>query len=242
MNNERDGTSCESLADVGNWQIDNFQYRFIAYDKVKQTGSQNAPVWKGVEVSFFDITVGGKRVGYTCEILIPWTNLTTEKSSEINFTPALGKDFGFEIQVSDIDPFVNDKGETVYNNSTANGNMFWNLQDNAISPNRNNSQLGKIYLNNTQKPYITGIADNAMAKNMLNIYPNPVNDILQVQIPSSEYQSLRITDLSGKTVLNKTIQNVGGYESIDVSALSRGMYIISVNGKSSSLRTKLIVQ
>jgi hypothetical protein len=242
MNNEHDGTSCETLADASNWQIDNFQYRFIAYDKVRQTGSQNAPIWTGVEVSFFDITTGGKKVGYTCEIAIPWTSLTSAKSDKIKFTPVLGKDFGFEIQVYDVDPFVNDKGETVYNNADANGNIHWNLQDNAIAANRNNSQFGKVYLNNVQKPYITGISENALAKNTLKVYPNPVNDILQVQIPSSEFQSLRITDLSGKQVLNRSIQRSSGYETIDVSHLVAGMYIVTVNSSDTSLRTKIVVK
>ncbi len=242
MNNEHDGTSCETLADASNWQIDNFQYRFIAYDKVRQTGSQNAPIWTGVEVSFFDITVGGKKEGYTCEIVIPWTSLTTAKSDKIKFTPVLGKDFGFEIQVMDIDPFVNDKGETVYNNGTANGNILWNLQDNAISSNRNNSQFGKIFLSDYQKPYITAISDNSMAKNVLNVYPNPVDDVLQVQIPSSEYQSLQVTDLSGKPVLNHSVQISGGNETVDVSHLAAGIYIVTLKSSVNILRSKIVVK
>jgi len=242
MNNEHDGTSCETLADADNWQIDNFQYRFIAYDKVRQTGSQNAPIWTGVEVSFFDITVGGKKVGYTCEIVIPWTSLTTDKSDKITFTPTMAKALGFEIQVYDVDPFVNDKGETVYNNADANGNLHWNLQDNAIQANRNNSQFGKMFLSDVQKPDITGIFDNTMAKNSLKVYPNPVKDILNIQIPSSEYQSLQITDLSGKPVLNRSIQKTGGYETIDVSHLVAGMYIVTVNSSNNSLRTKIVVK
>jgi hypothetical protein len=242
MNNEHDGTSCESLADAGNWQIDNFQYRFIAYDKVRQTGSQNAPIWAGVEVSFFDITVGGKKVGYTCEIVIPWTSLTTAKSDQITFTPAMAKALGFEIQITDFDPFVNDKGETVYTNEEANGNIYWNLQDNAIQANRNNSQFGKMFLSDVQKPDITGIFDNAMAKYSLKVYPNPVKDILNIQIPSSEYQSLQITDLAGKAVLNRSIQRTDGYETVDVSHLVAGMYIVTVNSSNNSLRTKIVVK
>jgi hypothetical protein len=242
MNNEHDGTSCETLADADNWQIDNFQYRFIAYDKVRQTGSQNAPIWTGVEVSYYDITVAGKKVGYTCEIVIPWTSLTSEKSDKITFTPEMAKAFGFEIQVTDVDPFINDKGETVYNNADANGNLHWNLQDNAIAANRNNSQFGKIFLSNVQKPDITGLFDKAISKNTLNVYPNPAHDQLKIQIPSSEYQSLQITDLSGKPVLNRSIQRTAGYETVDVSHLVAGMYIVAINSPDNCLRTKIIVK
>ncbi len=242
MNDERDGTSCEPTVDPNTSQVDNFQYRFIAYDLVRQTGSSNPPIWTGVQSSFYDITVAGKKIGYTCEVVLPWTSLTTAKSDKIKFTPVLGKKLGFEIQVTDIDPFVNDKGETVYNNADANGNMHWNLQDNAVQCHRNNSQYGEISLSKYQKPFVTSISENALAGNSLNVYPNPTHGLLQVQIPSSEYSSLQITDLSGKPVLNRSIQRFGGNETIDVSRLAAGMYIVTVNSPNNSLRTKIVVK
>lgn len=96
--------SSETHADAGNWQIHNFQYQFIAYDKVRQTGSQNAPIWIGVQSAFYDITVAGIKVGYTCEVVIPWISLTSAKTDKIKFTPKIASAFGFEIQVVDIDP------------------------------------------------------------------------------------------------------------------------------------------
>ena len=242
MNDERDGTSCEKDADASNFQIDNFQYRFIAYDKIRQTGSQNLPIWTGMQVSYFDIIVAGKKLGYTAEITIPWSSLTTAKSDKIKFTPTLGKDFGFEIQVTDVDPFINDKGETVYNNAIANGNLHWNLQDNAISSNRNNSQFGKVFLSKKQVPSVTGISDHSIAKNVLSVFPNPVSGVLHINIPSSDYKTLEILDLSGKLVLKKSIQNISGNESVDLSGLTSGVYVVSVSNNKNSLRAKVIVR
>jgi hypothetical protein len=239
MNNESDGTSCETVDE--NWQIDNFQYRFIAYDKVKQTGSGNAPVWTGVEVNYFDMLEGGQNVGYIAEIAIPWSSLTTEKSDQITFTPTLESEFAFEIKVTDKDPFVNDAGVTVYDNAQANGEMCWNLQDYSFSPNRNNSQYGKIFLSTVQVPFETSVAEVEKYSDLI-VYPNPARDVLYVNIQSAAINNVTLTDISGKVVMNKTIENNTGLETLSLSGLSSGIYLLTATGTATVSRAKVIVK
>jgi len=239
MNNESDGTSCETVDT--NWQIDNFQYRFIAFDKVTQTGSGNAPVWTGVEVNYFDVYENAATVGYLAEIAIPWSSLTTEKSDEINFTPQLDSEFAFEIKVTDKDPFVNDAGVTVYDNPEANGEMCWNLQDYSFSPNRNNSQYGKIFLSQFQVPFITSV-NNGIKGNLLTVYPNPARDVLHINLPESGFTHITLADITGKIVLNKSVSVSTGIQTIDINGLTPGIYLLSANKASEVHRFKVVVK
>jgi hypothetical protein len=58
------------------------------------------------------------------------------------------------------------------------------------------------------------------------VYPNPVHDELQLQLPtSSELYTYRITDMTGKCVTNGSIANQSTLR-IPVETLSQGCYII----------------
>ena len=62
-----------------------------------------------------------------------------------------------------------------------------------------------------------------ISKNSLLLYPNPVQDILQVDL-SGKTGILEICNISGKSVLQKQIQD--NNTSVDVSGLHDGIYIV----------------
>ena len=63
-------------------------------------------------------------------------------------------------------------------------------------------------------------------KKQIRFYPNPVKDVLNFATPSG-IKSIRITDLSGRTILNETI----GFENgLNLSQLPKGTYIVTING------------
>jgi Secretion system C-terminal sorting domain len=59
-----------------------------------------------------------------------------------------------------------------------------------------------------------------------NLYPNPVSDVLNIQFKEAAKGVVYITDLSGKALIQKSIENVMDY-SMDVASLTAGMYIIT---------------
>ncbi|MEH6535856.1 MAG: S8 family serine peptidase [Psychroserpens sp.] len=71
------------------------------------------------------------------------------------------------------------------------------------------------------------------------VFPNPVTDILNVQIPSAnEIITLRIFDILGKTILEQIITTSSNQ--LDVSSMASGVYIVSFQSGNASKTIKLI--
>lgn len=77
---------------------------------------------------------------------------------------------------------------------------------------------------------------NEISNSKLSLYPNPANDIINIDI-ESVVENVVITDLAGKTVYtaNKTINNT-----VNVSKLDAGTYVINVYSANRTYSTKFI--
>lgn len=73
--------------------------------------------------------------------------------------------------------------------------------------------------------------DNAEIKSAL-IFPNPASDLVWIA-NRSEAVDYKVSDLSGKVILSNTLQVD---DSIDVSSLAKGMYILQVEGYTGSYK------
>jgi len=69
------------------------------------------------------------------------------------------------------------------------------------------------------------------------IYPNPANDLLTVENLNQENSQIQIFDLIGNRILSQNM--VKSHVNIDLSALTPGMYIITINGNLSDRLIKL---
>lgn len=67
------------------------------------------------------------------------------------------------------------------------------------------------------------------------IYPNPTSDYLRFTNYNLQFNSAEILDITGKLIYNKLI-----YNSIDVSGLSGGVYLIKINTDKGSIVKKFI--
>jgi hypothetical protein len=85
-----------------------------------------------------------------------------------------------------------------------------------------------------------GVDEIAM-EDQLNIYPNPVNDVLNVQWNNTtESANLSIRDLSGRLVLAERVAN--GNAVLDLSNLSSGNYILELQTTDRTIRKQVIKQ
>jgi hypothetical protein len=66
----------------------------------------------------------------------------------------------------------------------------------------------------------------------MTVYPNPANNVIQLQINSKKYQSadLLVTDINGKIIMKKvtTIQDGVNLFPISLAGLASGNYLIVV--------------
>jgi uncharacterized repeat protein (TIGR01451 family) len=81
------------------------------------------------------------------------------------------------------------------------------------------------------------LSAEGVSSNDFLLYPNPTRSTLFIKGAAAENVGIRITDLSGRVVLEKTLAS----NFIDVSMLSPGMYLVSL-GTDRSTAAKLAIQ
>ena len=82
------------------------------------------------------------------------------------------------------------------------------------------------------------IGDNSVASNVA-VFPNPVNDILNINVDGVQNSSIIVFDITGKNVANK--QLVNGKNQLNVESLKAGIYFYSVLVNKEVIETKKII-
>jgi hypothetical protein len=73
----------------------------------------------------------------------------------------------------------------------------------------------------------------------MNIYPNPVNgNFVTIQTPSNGTKYVEVFDITGKRLINTSLSA----DTLEVSSLSAGVYLIKVTVEGQSKTSKLIVR
>lgn len=85
------------------------------------------------------------------------------------------------------------------------------------------------------KPFITNV--NEELSNLTIVYPNPVNNILNVEVPNSLVSGYEIVDMNGKLLKETTHSN-----RIDVSSLNTGTYILKATLLDNSIVVKKFIK
>ncbi len=87
--------------------------------------------------------------------------------------------------------------------------------------------------------------DNIEGLNSFEIYPNPVNDLLNLKFNNEGTQSflIKISDKLGKIVSEENTELFNGSftKKIDVSNFAKGMYIITLRGEKGVINKKIII-
>jgi hypothetical protein len=73
----------------------------------------------------------------------------------------------------------------------------------------------------------------------MNIYPNPVNgNFVTIQTPVNGLKYVEVFDITGKRLINTSLS----VDTLEVSSLSAGMYLIKVTVEGQSKTSKLVVR
>jgi len=74
------------------------------------------------------------------------------------------------------------------------------------------------------------------------VYPNPAQDVIHVQLPTSEAANIELLDVKGNVVLS-SMESAFNQRSIDVSALPNVVYVLSIKqGQNVHRPQRIIVQ
>lgn len=113
------------------------------------------------------------------------------------------------------------------------------LESNSRTPETN---LDEIRIGNTWAEVVTNPA-LSVAKNELGskikVYPNPAKDKVTIETNNVNLTSVEVYDLLGKKVFE---QNKLSNNTIDISDLSNGIYMLKLNSENKSITKKLIVK
>lgn len=85
-------------------------------------------------------------------------------------------------------------------------------------------------------------AINEVEKNPVSVWPNPANDKLNISFTEKGTYTFSISDLSGKIILSQHQTSAQGisFNYIDISGLSKGMYLLQLSFDSYSVFKKFI--
>lgn len=78
-------------------------------------------------------------------------------------------------------------------------------------------------------------------KDMIRVYPNPTNGLLNVRINQFVGKvNIQVIDINGRTVFNQTDANFNVEKAINLNSLQSGVYILKVSGSNLNYSQKLI--
>jgi photosystem II stability/assembly factor-like uncharacterized protein len=87
---------------------------------------------------------------------------------------------------------------------------------------------------------VNGINTSSIVQPIATVYPNPVADELHVDVPMSGTVNINMFDTQGKKVMNKSSMTTEN--TINVSNLPAGLYILSVDAKNLHKSYKVVVK
>jgi hypothetical protein len=102
------------------------------------------------------------------------------------------------------------------------------------------SAVNSDYLTLKYSYSAVGISENNLVRNSFTIMPVPAEEFVQIVFHEelTEQKTIEIADISGKIVATQVIQPGSTSASIDISALSSGLYLMTVRSENSDLAEK----
>jgi aminopeptidase N len=91
----------------------------------------------------------------------------------------------------------------------------------------------------------TGIEEKLNDLKFLSVYPNPANEVLNVDLILNSASKINIIlkNIIGKTIYKEILNSTANIaQSIDVSSFAKGIYILEINTAKTTLQKKIIIQ
>ena len=139
-----------------------------------------------------------------------------------------------------------------YTNTFNNASPVWNQSFNGMR----NVKVTDLDVRNDNKLYastygrgiFSGMFTNTVlsttdfASEQVNIYPNPTNGVVKINIPNySNDLNVKVYDLNGREVLNQKVANFNIESTIDLTGRASGFYILKIEGENLNYSKKIML-
>jgi len=163
-------------------------------------------------------------------INITITNRANDTLKYSDFTSLTGTEFSTDFNISKIQLGAQDYSFNIYYQpeDDITDSLTFTIESNG----------GTVNINIIRSGYTTSNTGNILA-NGLNIYPNPVKDILKIENLSNTNAEILIMNYQGKTVYSFSL--TGQKKEIDISGFQEGFYFVSIFNSQFFTTKKIIV-
>ena len=150
-------------------------------------------------------------------------DVTAQGSAEVSETPTAQDTCGTVLEGTTNDPLSYDSVGTY--------KITWKYED---SQGNTTTQKQTVVV----EEEVTGI--QSFSENSITIYPNPADNQLNVVTETHTIKRISITDMAGSILIEKA--NIQRRETINISQLNSGIYIIRIETKEGHFSEKLVVE
>ncbi len=159
------------------------------------------------------------------------SNLDADNDSVLNQFEDLNNDTILHNEDTDLDGILNFRDADDDGDGVLSINEDYNLNG-ILSDDDTNTNGIPDYLDNT----VALSTDSFVSKKDIQLFPNPVQNVLNISTLHSDYQSVEILDMTGKVLAVKN----GNTSNIDFSGFESGMYLVKINWIDTSMNYKII--
>ncbi|MFZ4727001.1 MAG: T9SS type A sorting domain-containing protein, partial [Paludibacter sp.] len=111
------------------------------------------------------------------------------------------------------------------------------LQINAFDTGSGAAELSIEYTLDT----MTAIQKIKLEKNVVNVFPNPASDFVSIDFQGQSYKNISITNVLGKEILNKNIDENDRTLSMNVKNWGKGIHFVKLQNNFNISTCKVIV-
>lgn len=83
------------------------------------------------------------------------------------------------------------------------------------------------------------LSNNNFIKNNVTIFPNPVNDELNISSDLNSFNKYELFDIQGRLIKSESLSNLNNFK-INTSSLNKGVYMLSINTNEGSFVEKIV--
>lgn len=171
-------------------------------------------------------------------LLHPSTATVISTSTQYDYAARIGNSTGSTINNDALVDSVDWVGGDVPSSTTS--PRLWNLGSNSTSVRTHPESWEGSQLNHIggPNPTVNTLSVRALDTSNLSVYPNPVKDILNININDIEINSISIYNTLGKQVFQTQVLE----ESIDVSSFAKGLYLVNIISNEKQITKKIIIE